>query len=295
MDKRCWRSLVAIALLSLMLFWTSASGIGQSDTRILLTLSVIDVGQGDSVLVTTSDGATMLVDGGPRSAGDDVLDHLRGVGVDQIDVLVCTHPHEDHIGGLAAVLDAVAVGRVIDSGAPAGTKTYRGLHDKIMERALPLSAASAGDSFSIGPAQVRILWPTELMPTSVNNSSVVARIAYGEFSALLTGDIEAAAEYALIAGSWLSPTVTLKVAHHGSSTSSTAGFLDAVAPEIAVISVGAGNRYGHPNTETIARLEAYGAQVYRTDLDGTVTLQTDGDIWRVETEWPRRATSGQTE
>ena len=178
-----------------MLFWTNASGAGWIDAPILLTLSVIDVGQGDSVLITTSDGYAMLVDGGPRSAADDVLKHLEASNVDQIDVLICTHPHEDHIGGLGTVLDTMAVGRVIDSGVPAGTKTYCGLHDKIMEKALPLSAARSGDSFSIGPAAVRILWPAEPMSGDLNNCSVVARVAYSEFSALLTGDIEAAAEH----------------------------------------------------------------------------------------------------
>lgn len=284
MDRRYQRSLVAITLLSFMLFWTGASGIGQSGARTLLTLSVIDVGQGDSVLITTSDGYAMLVDGGPRSAADDVLKHLAESGVDQIDVLVCTHPHEDHIGGVAAVLDTVTIGRVIDSGVPAATKTYHGLHDKILEKALPLSSARSGDSLSIGPAAIRILWPSGPMADGLNNCSVVARVAYGGFSALLTGDIEAAAEYALIAACWLSPTVVLKVAHHGSRTSSTAEFLDALAPEIAIISVGARNRYGHPNAETVARLEAHGANVYRTDLNGTVTVRTDGSVWGVHAE-----------
>jgi competence protein ComEC len=283
MDKSI--RLLALVATLLVFFGPGALADPQPGAPVVLTLSVIDVGQGDSVLVSTSDGYNMLVDGGSRSAADEVLEHLEASNVDQIDVLICTHPHEDHIGGLAAVLDNIAVGRVLESGLPADTQTYRGLHDRIMEKALPLSAARAGDTFALGPATVKILWPTGwLMPGNLNDCSVVARVIYGRFSALLTGDAEADVERALITGRWLSPTVVLKVAHHGSSTSSTAEFLDAVDPEIAIISVGTDNSYGHPDTDVIARLKAYAVETYRTDLNGTVSMRTDGDTWRVYVE-----------
>lgn len=249
-----------------------------------LTLSVIDVGQGDSILVTTSDGHAMLVDGGPASAADDVFDHLRKAGIDRIDVLICTHPHEDHIGGLVDILDAIEVGRAIDSGQVGISTAYERCLAEIDGKHIPRSPGRGVSSFSLGPATVKILWPAEPLRADTDDASVVARVIYGKFSALLTGDISMDAENELISRAWLSPAVVLKVAGHGGSNSTSRKFLQAVKPAVAIISVGEGNPYGHPSLVTLSSLQAIGAQVFRTDKHGTVTVTTDGETWSVQAE-----------
>ncbi len=244
---------------------------------------MIDVGQGDSILISTSDGHAMLVDGGPADASGRVLEAIRKAGVERLDVLVSTHPHADHIGGLGGVLDAIPVGRVIDSGKVHTSKTYEGYLEKILAKDIPFALGRTGSSFSLGPAMVKILWPDEKLSDNLNDCSIVVRVIYGKFSALLAGDIEAGAEQTLVRGKMLSPAVVLKVAHNGSGASTTSAFLAVLRPAIAIISAGAGNSYGHPAASVLARLKASGAKVYRTDLDGAVSVKTDEESWQVET------------
>ncbi len=181
------------------------------------------------------------------------------------------------------MLDAIPVGRVIDSGKVHASKTYEGHLEKILEKDIPFALGRTGSSFALGPAMVKILWPDEKLSDNLNDCSIVVRVIYGKFSALLAGDIEAGAEQTLVRGKMLSPAVVLKVAHHGSGTSTTSAFLAVLRPAIAIISAGAGNSYGHPAASVLARLKASGAKVYRTDLDGTVSVKTDGESWQVET------------
>lgn len=284
MDARRMRALFAALLAALIIFGAGALGSAEPENPVLLTLSVIDVGQGDSILVSTSDGHAMLVDGGPADASGRVLEAIRKAGVDRLDVLISTHPHADHIGGLAGVLDAVPVSRVIDSGKVHTSKTYEGYLEKILAKDIPFALGRTGSSFALGPATVKILWPAENLSENLNDCSVVVHVIYGKFSALLAGDIEAGSERALVQRKLLSPAVVLKVAHHGSDTSTTSAFLSVLRPAIAIISAGAGNSYGHPAASVLARLKASGAKVYRTDLDGTVSVKTDGESWQVETK-----------
>jgi competence protein ComEC len=283
MDARRMRALFALLLAALVIFGAGALGSAEPENSVLLTLSVIDVGQGDSILISTSDGHAMLVDGGPADASGKVLEAIRKAGVERLDVLVSTHPHADHIGGLSGVLDAVPVGRVIDSGKVHTSKTYEGYLEKILERDIPFALGRTGSSFALGPATVKILWPTENLSDNLNDCSVVVRVIYGRFSAFLAGDIEAGSEQALVSRNLLSPAVVLKAAHHGSDTSTNSAFLAVLRPAIAIISAGAGNSYGHPAAGVLARLKASGAKVHRTDLDGTVSVKTDGESWQVDT------------
>lgn len=265
----------------------TAPGTSQPELPVLLSLAVLDVGQGDAILITTSDGCTMLIDGGPRGAAGAVLDALQQSGVITIDVLIATHPHEDHIGGLVGVLDAIPVLRVIDSDSVNTTKTYANYFERIRMKGIPTSPGRTGLSFCLGPATVNILWPREQLSKNQNDCSIVVELVYGEFSALLTGDIEAESECEMVRLGLLSQVDVLKIAHHGSAGSTTTAFLNIVNPGIAIISVGEGNTYEHPSRETLARLSRFNIQVYRTDLDGTVTIETDGRTWEVEPEHGR--------
>ncbi len=284
MGRRKTQILLAIVIAIVFALGGATLGASQGQSPVLLTISVLDVGQGDSILVSTSDGHSMLIDGGPREASSAVASALDRAGIDKLDVLISTHPHADHIGGLIDVLDHVSIGRVIDSGKVHSSRTYENYLSKILAKDIPFSLGRGVSSFALGPATIKILWPVEPMPDDINDCSVVVRVILGEFSALLAGDIEAGAEQTMVRKNLLSPAVVLKVAHHGSKTSSTSAFLNALEPKIAIISVGAGNTYGHPDAEVVSRLKKVGAEVYRTDMNGTVSVKTDGESWQVETE-----------
>ncbi|MBP7868604.1 MAG: MBL fold metallo-hydrolase [Firmicutes bacterium] len=246
----------------------------------------IDVGQGDAILVSTSDGHHMLVDGGPRSAGPSLAARLRELGVKHLDVLVSTHPHEDHIGGLADVLDAVTVGRVIDSGKVHTSATYERYLTMIDEKDIPFALGRANDLFRLGDARVQILWPTGALAEDLNDVSVVLRVDYGESSALLTGDIGPGVEQYLVEHEALSRIVLLKVAHHGSRRSTAPEFLRRTRPRVAVIECAAGNSYGHPHYETMARLILNQVLTYRTDHHGEVSVRLTADprVWSASME-----------
>ncbi|HNU94026.1 MAG TPA: MBL fold metallo-hydrolase [Bacillota bacterium] len=241
----------------------------------------LDVGQGDAILVSTSDGHHMLVDGGPRSAGLGLAARLRELGIKHLDVLVSTHPHEDHIGGLADVLNAVTVGRVIDSGKVHTSATYERYLTIIDEKNIPFALGRANDWFLLGDAGVQIIWPTGALAEDMNDVSVVLRVDYGKSSALLTGDIGPDVEQYLAEHEALSRVVLLKVAHHGSRRSTTPEFLRQVRPRVAVTECATANSYGHPHFETLARLILNQTLIYRTDQHGEVAvkLTANPQVW----------------
>jgi beta-lactamase superfamily II metal-dependent hydrolase len=259
-----------------------------------LHLAVLDVGQGDAILIETPAGATMLVDGGP----DPELT-LRRLGANlpffarRIDVMVLSHPHQDHVAGLVDVLDRFQVGALMHAGiAFENPANDRLLADAAAEPMLDAALARAGQSFALdATTTVEILYPTEadaaapLPEGDINNGSVVLLVRHGGFTALLTGDAEAAVEAALVGRGILPRVDVLKVGHHGSTSSTTPGLLDAVRPTAAVISSGVDNDYGHPAPETLATLAARPEiAVFRTDLDGDVEIVTDGLTYQVLTD-----------
>ena len=234
-----------------------------------------DVGQADSILVC-SGGETMLVDAGDIGGGDAVVDYLKSQGVEKLDYLVMTHPHADHIGGMPEVLEAFPVGTVILPDAEAATKLYTRVLESIFEKELAVQQPIPGDSFSLGEAQCLILGPAALDYEELNNFSVVLKVTLGDTSFLLTGDAEAQAEQDILdTGADVQANV-LKVGHHGSYTSSSQAFLDAVHPQMAVISVGEGNSYGMPHKEPLQRLRDAGIRVLRTDQLGPIVICSDG-------------------
>ena len=242
-----------------------------------ITISFIDVGQGDSILVRDSTGYDILIDGGKPAAGPVVLAFLRDLGVDDIDVMLATHADSDHIGGLIEILNALdlPVEAVFYNGYPGSTVTWNSFVTAVAEEGIPLSPAQFPDSFTWGQMVFTIYNPVAgLSDPEQNDISVVAMMAFGQNQILFTGDISSVIETELLNRGVSLTAQILKVAHHGSSGSSSGSFLAQVTPIYSVISVGE-NPYGHPAPATLARLQAIGAAIWRTDFNGTITITCD--------------------
>ena len=246
-----------------------------------LEVYFFDVGQGDSELIRLPGGENILIDAGTSSTEDELVGELRSLGAETLDLVVATHPHADHIGGMAAVIDAfdvrqVVMPRVSESDTPT-TKTYENLLQSIADKGLTITPAEPGDELlSSGGAVLTVLAPNGEDYGDLNNYSVVLRLTYGEDSFLFTGDAEEASEEEMLSLDWPLTATVLKCGHHGSETSTSPFFLDAVSPQYAVISCGVDNDYGHPDAVTLEKLEAAGAEVFRTDRQGTILASTEG-------------------
>ncbi len=263
-----------------------------------LELSAIDVGQGDGLLVAFPDGKLMMVDAGgfpsfsgrkakPKlDMGEDVISpYLWSRSIQKLDVVVLTHAHEDHAGGLGALIDNFHPAELW-TGANGESAVWRDLRARALAHHVRIDSMQAGRSFDFGGTHIEVLAPlTDYQPGDVgnNNDSLVFRITYGQRSFLLTGDMEKDIELQLWAAGKLAHTDVLKVGHHGSKTSSTEEFLDAVSPEFAIISDGFENSFHHPNQEVLARLAEHHAAVLRTDQMGLITIRSNGRRFWVET------------
>ena len=243
----------------------------------------LDVGQAAAVFIY-SDGETMLIDGGGASSSNLIYSFLDRHGIEHLDYIINTHPHEDHVGGLSGALSRItSVGAALGSAKEYDTRAFNSFLSNLDNHGVELTIPKAGDGFMFGSATVEILAPIRDY-NDVNNNSIVLMITYGETSFLFTGDAERASELDMIeAGLNLSATV-LKVGHHGSDTSTTYPFLREVMPEIAVISCGANNQYGHPHDNLLSRLRDADVKVYRTDLQGDIIIRSDGINLTVETK-----------
>jgi len=249
-----------------------------------LDIWFIDVGQGDSIYIELPNGENMLIDGGPGSAASDLVNFLSSKNVSEIDYVFATHPHEDHIGGLDDVMTAVSVGKIYMPDATADTVAFERLLDAIDAQGLKITVPTAGN-YIIGDESsllsVRCLAPVGSSYSGLNNYSIVLKICFGNFSVILTGDAEDESEAEMIFRGYNLDADVLKLGHHGSSSSSSAAFFDAVTPEVAVISVGADNSYGHPHSDTIQSCASRGIEIYRTDELGTIFISSDGVSYSV--------------
>lgn len=242
----------------------------------------MDVGQADAALVIC-DGHYMLIDGGNAEDSDLVYAYLERQGAKHLDCMVATHAHEDHIGGLSGALNYATVDTALCPVTEYSSKVFQNMVKYLEEQGKSITVPRPGDRFDLGSARVEILGPVEEYDDA-NNTSIVLRIDYGETSFLFTGDMETRAEEDLLnSGADVSATV-LKAGHHGSDTSTGYRFLREVMPEYAVISVGEGNKYGHPDHEVLSRFRDAGAQVYRTDMQGHIIAKSDGKTVTFTTE-----------
>lgn len=244
-----------------------------------IVVHFLDVGQGDSEFIELPNGECMLIDSGTAEYSQTVIESIEEYGYTSVDYVVATHPHADHIGGMSEIIESFDIGEVYMPKASASTKTFENLLTAVSDKGLTVNTAKAGvEIYSDSTLKMEFLAPVNSDYEDLNNYSAVLKITYGGNSFLFTGDAEDVSEAEMLDDNYnLLNSDVLKVGHHGSSSSSTAEFLSAVNPEYAVISCGADNSYGHPHNEAVERLTDIGAEVYRTDKQGTITVTCDGN------------------
>lgn len=277
---------------------TSSSTAAQpsADSSEGLLVYFLDVGQGDSELIRIPDGAgfyNILIDTGEYEYADGLTEMLKGLGVERIDRLICTHPHSDHMGCMARIVQRFEIGtlhmpQVSEEMTPT-TSAYEALLDAVLDKELAVEQLCVGAEISCpGGVKMQVLAPEpDAQWEDLNNYSGVIRMTYGKTSFMFTGDAETASEKLILKaaeanGAELAATV-LKCGHHGSKTSSSAKFLKAVCPQYVVISCGTDNSYGHPHKATMEKLEKLETEIYRTDEDGTILAKSDGTAVTFET------------
>lgn len=289
--RRIWfrRGVAVATALALLLAWPTAV----RRLAVGLEIHTIDVGQGDAIAIRSPAGRWILVDAGQGGQRFDagrarVVPFLLQHGARQVDMLILTHPHSDHIGGAAAVMEAISVKSILDPGVPYASATYLNLLRGAQQQGVPWYTAHAGRKIKLDDMVIHFLHPahSDYQATDdPNDYSVVFRLKYGEFAALFLGDVPAAVEEDLARdlGEGLRAQL-LKVSHHGSITSTSPVFLSMAAPELAIIPVGAGNRFGHPHPTVLSRLEAFDVPVLRTDLHGNISVRvSESGVVRIET------------
>ena len=242
----------------------------------------IDVGQADSALIEC-DGETMMIDGGNVADSNVVAAYLKKEDVTELNYVVCSHAHEDHVGGLSGALSVTKADNIYAPKTETNTKAYKNFKKKAEEQNVEIKHPNVGDEIQLGSSTVEFLGPVDENGKDLNSTSIVLKITYGNTSFLFTGDAESDEEEEILnSGADLKSTV-LKVGHHGSRTSTSYPFLREVMPQYAVISVEKGNSYGHPNEETLSKLSEAGVEVYRTDESGDIVMTSDGNSINVVT------------
>jgi beta-lactamase superfamily II metal-dependent hydrolase len=281
---------IAACFLAIPVFWT------QYEAKTELEVDFLDIGQGDSILIKTPFGQNVLIDGGEDSSVIRELSRNLPLLDRTIDLMILTHPHGDHVDGLNEVIKRYQVKKIIYTGVVHETPGYITWLELIREYNIPLSIIDRSQKITFGDdCYLDILYPMKSLlgqeVSNVNNSSIVSMLVYGETKFLLTGDAEIEVEQELLDLTPRSPLLdrrgegialdlkadVLKVGHHGSDTSSSEEFLEAVRPKMAIISVGKDNSFGHPSRRIIKRLERIGSQVLRTDEQGTIRIASNGE------------------
>ncbi|MCI6085381.1 ComEC/Rec2 family competence protein [Selenomonas sp.] len=278
----------------------SASGASSASSQTssvsgTLTVKMLNVGQGDAILIETPE-QTVLIDTSDVDERDKLKKELKKAGVKNIDKVILTHPHADHIGGMDVLFDGgYKIGMIYDNGMPSTSKLFTGYLKKAKAQGVKRQGLKAGDVLDLGGgARFEVLSPgADLVKQGQakgykhdpNNESVVGRLVFGSFTMLFTGDAEKETEAAILQSHRDGvKSLVLKAPHHGSHTSSSKAYLDAVQPEVCLISCGAGNDYGHPHKETLAAYKKIKARMFETDKNGTITITTDGKTYDVKGE-----------
>lgn len=268
----------ALFLLIMMLI----SGCAQTQTQTeslpensYFEVHYIDVGQADSALVLC-DGYSMLIDGGNVDDSNLIAAYLKKENIDELDYVICTHAHEDHVGGLSGALSVARAKNVLAPETGADTKAYKNFLSKTEAQGLEVEHPKAGDRFDLGSSEVLVAGPVTEYNDNLNNTSIVLKVSYGDTSFLFTGDAEYEEEQSIMNAGYDISADVLKVGHHGSDTSTSYLWLRTIMPEYAVISVGSGNSYGHPTEQVLSRLRDADTTVFRTDMQGDIIAVSDG-------------------
>lgn len=254
---------------------------GQIEGSENLKVHFIDVGQAEAILITVG-SQSMLIDAGKNSDEELVVDYITSQGIEKLDYVIGTHPHEDHIGGLDAVIDSFDIGKIIMPKQIATTRTFEDVLTSIQNKEMKVTTPKVGDTYDLGQGKWTILSPSGENYSETNNSSIVIRLVHGNNSFLFTGDAEVSIEKEILNLGVNIESDLLKVGHHGSTTSTSVKFLDAISPEYAVILVGLDNSYGHPHREIIELLENKNIEILRTDELGTIIFNSDGETLSYE-------------
>lgn len=269
-NKRRTFLILTLIIISISLFTLSACN------KEKLKVHFLDVGQGDSTLIELPNSKVVLIDGGNKADSDFLVDYIKNLDIKTIDYIIATHPHADHIGGLPQVIEEFDIGKVYMPRVTSNTQIFEQLLIEIKKKDIKIIQAKSGMIIvDKGDLKLTILSPTSDKYKKINDYSIVNKLIYKDISLLFTGDAETTAENELINNKDLSTDI-LKVAHHGSNSSSSDKFLDSVKPKYAIISCGQGNKYGHPDSLVLKRLKERKIKILRTDEIGTIILKSDG-------------------
>lgn len=281
-SRRGKRAVILTAVFSIIISITLFIGWYIYPTDRLFEISLLDVGQGDSVLLEAPQGQVILIDGGPDKKVLRRLAEELPFWEKRIDLIALTHPHEDHLAGLIPILERYEIGAVMITGVAAQSSTYTHFLEIISDKEIPLMLIEQPQTITFDDVVLHILYPDTSFRarriSNLNNSSLVIKVVYKDIELLVTGDAEIEEEKELLSSKINLQADILKAGHHGSDTSSTEDFIKAVQPKLVLISDGAGNSYGHPSPRTLKQFERMGIPVRRTDLEGTIHLQTDGYV-----------------
>jgi beta-lactamase superfamily II metal-dependent hydrolase len=248
----------------------------------LLEVNFIDVGQADSIFIKFPEGKTMLIDAGNNDDGDKIISFIKKQCVKKLDVVVGTHPHEDHIGAMDDIINTFNIGKIYMPKVTTTTRTFKDVLTSIAAKNLKITTAMGGMTIPVeDDVKVEILAPNSAHYEDLNNYSAVIKVTYKSTSLLFTGDAEKLSEEEMLKLGFNLRADVLKVGHHGSSSGTSEEFLSAVSPKYAIISVAKNNDYGHPHKETLRRLAAYGVKVYTTADNGNILVESDGKNIRV--------------
>jgi competence protein ComEC len=258
-----------------------------------LKVHFIDVGQADSMLIQQGSSA-MLIDAGNNDDGNTVVNYIKSQKISNLNNVIGTHPHEDHIGGLDTVINSLKIEKIYMPKVSNTTKTFTDVLTAIKNKALKVTTPVPGSTFKVGDATVTILAPNGSSYEDLNNNSIVIKLTYGKTSFLLAGDAEEVSENEMLNKGFNLTADVLKVGHHGSSSSTSEAFLNKVNPKYAVIMLGKDNTYGHPHKETMDKLNNKNIKIYRTDINGTVIAASDGKTITFSTKQGTYSPTGAT-
>ena len=260
---------------------TTKSSPAPSQTHGSLTVSFLDVGQADCTVIQYG-SSSMIIDAGGNSTASSLVSEIKNMGISKFDIVVGTHPHEDHIGGLDAVINNFDIGTISMPKVSNNTQTFMDVLTAIQHKGLTVTTPIPGNTFTLGnDIKCTIFAPNGTGYSDLNSYSIVIKVVYGNTSFLFTGDAETDSEQEMLVKGFDLKSDVLKVGHHGSTSSTSTAFLNAVSPKNAVIFVGKDNIYGHPHRETLDKLNAAGVKIYRTDLNGTIEMVSDGSTINV--------------